>query len=81
MSLAVWAAEPPRTLHLTLNATIDESGSEPTVTTVMLMVTRDAKPDVVGSALVRQGRATDRGGVEDCLEGDPKCVRSARPFQ
>ena len=50
---AVWAAEPPRTLHLTLNATIDESGAEPTVTTVMLMVTRDAKPDVAGTALVR----------------------------
>jgi uncharacterized protein (TIGR02246 family) len=51
---AVWAAEPPRTLHLTLNVTIDESGPDPTVTSVMLMVTRDAKPDVLGSALVRQ---------------------------
>ena len=51
---AVWAAEPPRTLHLTLNVTIDESGAAPTVTSVMLMVTRDAKPDVLGSALVRQ---------------------------
>jgi uncharacterized protein (TIGR02246 family) len=26
---AVWAAEPPETLHLTLNAKIDESGPEP----------------------------------------------------
>jgi uncharacterized protein (TIGR02246 family) len=51
---AVWAAEPPRTLHLTLNVTIDQSGPEPTVTSVMLMVTREVKPDVLGSALVRQ---------------------------
>jgi uncharacterized protein (TIGR02246 family) len=50
----VWEAEPARTLHLTLNVTIDESGPDPTVTSVMLMVTRDAKPDVLGSALVRQ---------------------------
>ena len=47
-------AEPPRTLHLTLNVTIDESGPDPTVTSVMLMVTRDAKPAVLGSSLVRQ---------------------------
>ena len=26
----VWTAEPPRTLHLTLNVTIDESGPDPT---------------------------------------------------
>ena len=51
---AVWVAEPSHTLHLTLNVTIDESGPDPTVTSVMLMVTRDAKPDVLGSALVRQ---------------------------
>jgi uncharacterized protein (TIGR02246 family) len=50
----VWAAEPPRTLHLTLNVTIEESGPDPTVTSVMLMVTRDAKPDVLRSALVHQ---------------------------
>jgi uncharacterized protein (TIGR02246 family) len=51
---AVWTAEPPRTLHLTLNVTIEESGSDPTVTSVMLMVTREAKPAVLGSSLVRQ---------------------------
>jgi uncharacterized protein (TIGR02246 family) len=50
----VWAAEPPRTLHLTLNVTIDESGPDATANSVMLMVTRDAKPEVLGSALVRQ---------------------------
>jgi uncharacterized protein (TIGR02246 family) len=51
---AVWAAEPPRTLHLTLNMTIDESGPDPTVTSVMLMVSRESPPTVLGSALVRQ---------------------------
>ena len=50
----VWAAEPPRTLHLTLNVTIDESGPDPTVNSVMLIVTRDAKPELHGPALVRQ---------------------------
>jgi uncharacterized protein (TIGR02246 family) len=51
---AVWAAEPPHTLHLTLNITIDESGPGPTATSVMLMVTRESAPRVLGSALVRQ---------------------------
>ena len=50
----VWTAEPPRTLHLTLNVAIDESGRDPTVTSVMLMVTREAKPALLGSSLVRQ---------------------------
>ena len=36
------------------DTTIDESGPDPTVTTVMLLVTRDAKPELLGSALVRQ---------------------------
>lgn len=51
---AVWAAEPPHTLHLTLNVTIDESGPDPSVRSVMLMVTRESPPRVLGSALVRQ---------------------------
>jgi uncharacterized protein (TIGR02246 family) len=51
---AVWADEPPDTLHLTLNVTIDEPGPDPRVTSVMLMVTRDATPHVLGSAVVRQ---------------------------
>jgi uncharacterized protein (TIGR02246 family) len=51
---AVWAAEPPRTLHLTLNVTIDESGPDPSVTSVMLMVTRESPPTVLGAAVVRQ---------------------------
>jgi uncharacterized protein (TIGR02246 family) len=59
---AVWAAEPPRMLHLTLNVTIAESGPDPTVTSVMLMVTRDAKPQVHGSALVRHVVRRTAGG-------------------
>jgi uncharacterized protein (TIGR02246 family) len=51
---AVWAKEPERTLHLTLNVTIDDSGTDPVVTSVMLMVTREAAPRVLGSAIVRQ---------------------------
>jgi predicted PurR-regulated permease PerM len=51
---AAWAAEPSETLHLTLNATIDESGPEPTVTSVMLIVTRGAAPTVLGSVMVSQ---------------------------
>ena len=51
---AVWATEPAHTLHLTLNVTIDESGPDPSVTSVMLMVTRASPAAVLGSALVRQ---------------------------
>lgn len=51
---AVWATEPRETLHLTLNVTIDETDSDPTVTSVMLMITRETPPAVHGSALVRQ---------------------------
>ncbi|MGO9975970.1 MAG: nuclear transport factor 2 family protein [Solirubrobacteraceae bacterium] len=50
----VWAAEPAGTLHLTLNAVIDESGAEPTVESVMLMVRAGTSPTVLGSARVRQ---------------------------
>jgi uncharacterized protein (TIGR02246 family) len=51
---AMWAAEPPETLHLTLNATIDDSGAEPNVTSVMLIVTRGPAPRVLWSAPVSQ---------------------------
>jgi len=50
----VWAAEPPGTLHLTLNAVIDSSGLEPSVDSVMLMVASGASPAIIGSAKVRQ---------------------------
>ncbi|MGA8721420.1 MAG: AI-2E family transporter [Solirubrobacteraceae bacterium] len=51
---AVWAAEPPETRHLTLNATIDESGPEPKVTSVGLIVTGGPTPRVLGSVAVSQ---------------------------
>jgi len=51
---AMWAAEPPETLHLTLNATIDDAGPEPKVTSVTLIVTRGPAPRVLGSARVSQ---------------------------
>jgi uncharacterized protein (TIGR02246 family) len=51
---AVWAAEPPRTLHLTLNVTIDESRADPTVTSIMLTITREETRRVLGSAFIRQ---------------------------
>lgn len=50
----VWANEPAATLHLTLNAVIDSSSAEPSVESVMLMVTAGVSPAIVGSAKVRQ---------------------------
>ena len=51
---AVWAAEPPETRHLTLNATIDESGPDPKVTSVGLIVTGGPTPRVLASVAVSQ---------------------------
>lgn len=50
----VWEAEPSGTLHLTMNSVIDESGAEPAVDSVMLMVGAGPSPAVLGSARVRQ---------------------------
>jgi ketosteroid isomerase-like protein len=58
----VWAAEPAGTLHLTLNAVIDESGEEPAVDSVMLMVGAGPSPNVLGSALIRQTVRDTTGG-------------------
>ena len=58
----VWAAEPAGTLHLTLNAVIDESGEEPVVDSVMLMVGAGPSPNVLGSALIRQTVRDTPGG-------------------
>jgi ketosteroid isomerase-like protein len=58
----VWAAEPAGTLHLTLNAVIDESGEEPAVDSVMLMVGAGPSPNVLGSALIRQTVRDTPGG-------------------
>jgi ketosteroid isomerase-like protein len=50
----IWAAEPAGTLHLTLNAVLDESGSQPAVESVMLLVETGPSPAIHGSARVRQ---------------------------
>jgi uncharacterized protein (TIGR02246 family) len=50
----VWASEPAGTLHLTLNAVIEASGTEPQVDSVMLIVGSGTAPAIVGSAKVRQ---------------------------
>jgi hypothetical protein len=50
----VWAGESPETLHLTLNAVIDEYGAEIVVNSVMLMVGPGATAAVLGAARVRQ---------------------------
>jgi hypothetical protein len=58
----VWAAEPAGTMHLTLNAVLDDSGSEPAVDSVMLMVGTGSSPAIVGSARVRQTVRHTPGG-------------------
>jgi uncharacterized protein (TIGR02246 family) len=50
----VWAGEAPGTLHLTLNAVIDESGSEPTVASILLLLTPLSPTPVAGTAEVHQ---------------------------
>ena len=50
----VWAAEPPGTLHLTLNAVIEESGPQPTVTSTLLLLAPASSSPLFGSASVRQ---------------------------
>jgi hypothetical protein len=58
----VWGAEPAGRLHLTLNAVIDESGPEPAVDSVMLMVAAGPSAAVLGSARVRQTVRNTREG-------------------
>jgi uncharacterized protein (TIGR02246 family) len=50
----VWAREPAGTMHLTLNPVVADTTPDPTVTSVMLMVTAGAPGSVVGSAQVAQ---------------------------
>jgi ketosteroid isomerase-like protein len=58
----VWASEPAGTLHLTLNSVIDDTRTEPSVESVMLMVTTGSPPAVLGSARVIQTvRQTQEG--------------------
>jgi uncharacterized protein (TIGR02246 family) len=58
----IWAAEPTGTLHLTLNAVLDESAAEPAVDSVMLMVAAGSSPGVLGTARVRQSVRHTPGG-------------------
>jgi ketosteroid isomerase-like protein len=51
---AVWAREPPGTLHLTLNPVVEATEPEPTVTSVMLVVAAGSPGTIVGSARVTQ---------------------------
>jgi ketosteroid isomerase-like protein len=84
---AAWAAEPPETMHVTLNATIDESGPEPEVRSVMLIVTRGPAPRVLGSALVSQLVQRTADGwrvasrvIHDESSSDPAAARSGPPL-
>ena len=58
----VWAGEPAGTLHLTLNAIVEEGERDTTVTSVMLVVASGAPGSVVSSARVTQTvRRTEQG--------------------
>jgi hypothetical protein len=58
----VWAAEPRGTLHLTLNAVIDATDEDPSVTSTLLLLAPASSSPIVGSALVRQAvRRTPAG--------------------
>jgi uncharacterized protein (TIGR02246 family) len=50
----VWAGEPAGTRHLTLNAIVEATEPEPTVTSVMLMLAPGAPGSVLGWAEVAQ---------------------------
>ena len=50
----VWEREAPGTLHLTLNAVIEESDPEPTVASILLLITSTSSSPVAGTAEVRQ---------------------------
>ena len=58
----IWAEEPAGTLHLTLNAVLDESGTSPVVDSVMLLVGVGSSPAIHGSARVRQTVRQTPGG-------------------
>jgi ketosteroid isomerase-like protein len=50
----VWDGEAPGTLHLTLNAIIEESVPEPSVVSTLLLITPLSSSPVAGTAEVRQ---------------------------
>jgi ketosteroid isomerase-like protein len=58
----IWDGEAPGTLHLTLNAVIEESGAEPSVASIMLLLTPLSPSPVAGTAKVHQSvRRTPSG--------------------
>jgi hypothetical protein len=58
----VWEGEAPGTLHLTLNAVIEESGPEPTVASTLLLLIPSSTSPVAGTADVQQSvRRTPSG--------------------
>jgi uncharacterized protein (TIGR02246 family) len=69
---ALWAAEPRETQHLTLNATIDESGPEPRVTGISSIVSRGPTPRALGSVAVSQvvRRTADGWRIASRVTGD-----------
>jgi uncharacterized protein (TIGR02246 family) len=50
----VWDGEAPGTLHLTLNALIEESGPEPSVASTLLLIAPLSPSPVAGTAEVHQ---------------------------
>jgi uncharacterized protein (TIGR02246 family) len=58
----VWDGEAPGTLHLTLNAVIEESGPEPTVASILLLLTPLSPSPVAGTAEVHQRVRRTRSG-------------------
>ncbi len=58
----VWAGEPSGTLHLTLNAVVEDTTSEPTVTSVMLIASEASPSTIVASARVAQKARRTREG-------------------
>jgi hypothetical protein len=50
----VWDGEAPGTLHLTLNAIIEESVPEPSVVSTLLLITPLSSSPIAGTAEVRQ---------------------------
>jgi uncharacterized protein (TIGR02246 family) len=58
----VWDGEAEGTLHLTLNAVIEESGTEPSVASTLVLLTPLSASPVAGTAEVHQGvRRTSSG--------------------
>jgi len=51
---AVWAREPVGTLHLTLNAVINDASAEPRVESTLLMIAAGSPPTLVATARVVQ---------------------------